>query len=496
MKTALGLLLGLRRHDLRAARTFVATMFPGTAFVTRWVKFLAWVLRQSFIEIPRALNCARFARPLSRTTIWLTADNPLENHPWAAEPDAALPERTDAVVIGAGFTGAGCAYHWAKAGRGHMVVLEMDDPASGASGRNEGLVVMGRYFAMVRDTVKPYLDQVRADLAEADRAKLAGQFAARYAKSAYKNADLVEQTIREEGYDCDYARNGWIQARDPGAALGESVEAGRAAGFDDWIAMAPEDVLATGGMRVDCPAGFSRRAASFHPAKWVWSQLQTALATPHVALYTRTKVLAIIDEGEHYAIETARGTIRCRHIANATESYTALLHRQFRGVLHPVQTQAAFGQGGPPGMREHIGLSGKRGFFGRHGSGVMIGSDATQLPHHLAGNNKPSRFITKFLIGEMHRHFGTSPIEITHEWSGTPGFTADEYPIVGLIDGKRQYLIGGMCGSGTAVSFNGARHVVQQILGLTGPDDYPAAYFAPTRVLDPANHPWPEIESP
>ncbi|MCH2661827.1 FAD-dependent oxidoreductase, partial [bacterium] len=229
MKTALGLLLGLRRHDLRAARTFVATMFPGTAFVTRWLKFLAWVLRQSFIEIPRALNCARFARPLSRTPIWLTADNPLENHPWAAEPDAALPERTDAVVIGAGFTGAGCAYHWAKAGRGHMVVLEMYDPASGASGRNEGLVVMGRYFAMVRDTVKPYLDQVRADLAEADRAKLAGQFAARYAKSAYKNADLVEQTIREEGYDCDYARNGWIQARDPGAALGESVEAGRAA---------------------------------------------------------------------------------------------------------------------------------------------------------------------------------------------------------------------------------------------------------------------------
>ena len=53
---------------------------------------------------------------------------------------------------------------------------------------------------------------------------------------------------------------------------------------------------------------------------------------------------------------------------------------------------------------------------------------------------------------------------------------------------------GGMCGSGTAVSFNSARHVVQQILQLEGPDDYPAAYFAPTRVLDPHNHPWPEID--
>ena len=82
----------------------------------------------------------------------------------------------------------------------------------------------------------------------------------------------------------------------------------------------------------------------------------------------------------------------------------------------------------------------------------------------------------------------------THEWSGTAGFTDDEYPVVGLLDGKRQYIVGGMCGSGTAVSFNGARHIVQQILNLEGPDDYPQAYFAPTRILDPTNHPWPSVQ--
>lgn len=498
MKTALGLLLGLRRHDLRAARTFINTMLPDASFPVRLAKFLAWALDQIFVAIPRALKTARFARPVSRTPIWLAAGNPLANHPWADEPNAALPTRADVVVIGAGFTGAGCAYHWAKAGQGQMVVLEMDDPASGASGRNEGLVVMGRYFAMVRDTVRPYLDQVRADLAVADRVALAEQFAACYAQSAYKNADLIEATVRDEGYDCDYARNGWIQARDksdqPGLAA--SIAAGTAAGFDDWTAISATEVLEKGGMHVEHLAGFSRRAASFHPAKWVWSLLQTAIATPHVELYAQTKVDNITDHGEDYAIETSRGTIRCRHIINATESYTAILHAQFRGKLNPVQTQAAYGEGGPNNMAEHIGLSGKRGFFGRHGSGVMIGSDATLLPYHLAGNNRPSRFITKFLIGEMHRYFGCSPIEITHEWSGTPGFTADEFPIVGPIDGKRQYLIGGMCGSGTAVSFNGARHIVQQILGRDGPDDYPAAYFAPTRILDPQNHPWPKIATP
>ncbi|MBT4977974.1 MAG: FAD-binding oxidoreductase [Gemmatimonadetes bacterium] len=498
MKTVLGLLLGLRRHDLRAARTFIDTMFPGVSLPVRFVRFLVWALGQIFFTIPRALSSVRFARPVSRTPIWLAAGNPLANHPWGNDPNTSLPTDADVVVIGAGFTGAGCAYHWAKAGQGRMLVLEMEDAASGASGRNEGLVVMGRYFAMVRDTVRPYLDKVRADLSCEDRNALAEQFAARYSQSAYKNADLVETTVRAEGYDCDYARNGWIQTRDESGqqALAESIQAGAIAGFDDWTSLSPAEVLEKGGMRVEHSAGFSRRAASFHPAKWVWSLLQTAIATPHVDLYSRTKVLNITDQGEDYTIETSRGTIRCRHIINATESYTAILHAQFRDKLNPVQTQAAFGRGGPHNMGKHIGLSGKRGFFGRHDTGVMIGSDATQLPYHLAGNNNPSRFISKFLIGEMHRYFGRSPIEITHEWSGTPGFTADEFPVVGLIDDKRQYLIGGMCGSGTAVSFNGARHVVQQILGIDGPDDYPAAYYAPTRILDPDNHPWPEIERP
>ena len=85
-------------------------------------------------------------------------------------------------------------------------------------------------------------------------------------------------------------------------------------------------------------------------------------------------------------------------------------------------------------------------------------------------------------------------MHVTHEWSCTAGSTDDEFPIVGLLDGKRQYIIAGMCGSGSAVHFNAARHVVQSILGLDGPDDYPVEYFAPSRVLDPERHPWPEIE--
>lgn len=73
------------------------------------------------------------------------------------------------------------------------------------------------------------------------------------------------------------------------------------------------------------------------------------------------------------------------------------------------------------------------------------------------------------------------------------GFTAGRYPLVGLIDGKRHYHIGGMGGSGTGVAVNMGRCVVTCIVGRPeDPDDYPPEYSAPSRLLDPAGHLWPE----
>ena len=476
-------------------------MYPRHGWLRRILHFSAWVLRQSFSEIPDALDGNTFATTVDRTPIWLAAGNPLGNHPWVNDPNTAFPSVVEVAVVG-----VGCAYRWSKQDTslrengGKMIVLEMDDPACGASGRNEGLVVMGRYFAMVRDTVWPYIKEVRSDLTPKQCRQMAEQFAGVYARSAYKNADLVAQTVEQEGYECDYSRTGWIQARGEELqdALSESVEAGKRFGFDDWTTISPGDALERGGMVIEAPAGFSRQAASFHPAKWVWSLLQTALQQTNVELFTRTRVSKIVDAGDNYELTTAAGTVLSRYVINATESYTGILHRQYRELIQPVQTQAAFAVGGPEGMRADIGLSGQQGFFGRHdsprGNGVLFGSDQTPVSHRKAGNNKPSRFITKFLIGELKRYFrGSNSLHVTHETSGTPGFTADEFPVVGLMDGKRQYVIGGMCGSGTAVSFNGARHVVQKILDLEGPDDYPVEYFGVTRLLDPENHPWPSL---
>ena len=495
-RVALGLLADLRGHDFHAAWTFMNRTWPHDAVPVRLLKFAGWALRQMFSIIPDALTTVSFADRPSKVSLWLSDPNPLANHPWAANPDARLPDYVDVAVIGAGFTGAACAYHWSKQGGGTMAVLEMNEAASGASGRNEGLVVMGRFFAYARSTVLEHFDRARKDLTPEQRARLASQFAAAYVRSAYKNADMIESTIRDEGYDLDYARQGWVQAQWGSAQeeLDESVRLGEEAGFDDWVKISAQQVMEMTGMEAEHPAGLSRRAASWHPARWVWSLLSTALESGRVTLFTHTKVTSVADRGEYYELDTSRGVMRARCVINATESYSALLHPQLRGVLHAVQTQAAFADGGPRSIQPYIGMQSREGWFGRQDDGVFFGTDATRIGYKGAGRIKPSHFATKFMLGEVHRYFGRSRMHVTHEWSCTAGSTDDEFPIVGVLDGKRQYIIAGMCGSGSAVHFNAARQVVQSILGLDGPDDYPAEYFAPSRVLDPERHPWPEIE--
>ena len=494
IRTAIGLLAGLRDYDVRLAKSYIDRTYPD---LPRWIqlsRFGVWAAKQVFVTIPAATVNATFSRKISPTSIWLAGKNPLANHPWAEQPDARLPEQVEVVVVGAGFTGAASAYHWSRHGTGQMAVLEMNEAASGASGRNEGVVVMGRFYAYARHTVRKSLDIVRPDLSDSQRDSLASRFGEAYVRAAYKNADLIEQTVADEGFGCDYQRNGWVQGQTAQSqeALNRSVEMGVEKGFDDWTKIPAKQVLEMTGMRVGVPHGLSRRAATWNPARWVWSLLEHAVASGKVELYTHTSVGHIEDTGDSYIVHTNRGFIRAKYVINATESYSALIHPELRGKLGPVQTQAVYGEGGPAAMKEHVGMGTHEVWFGRRGSGVIFGSDATPLHYSQAGRIRPSRFMTKFILGEMQRVFGPSRVHVTREWSCTAGFTDDEYPIVGALDGKRQFIIAGMCGSGSGVHFNAARHVVEKlVLGLPGPDDYPAEFFAPSRVIDPSAHPWP-----
>jgi glycine/D-amino acid oxidase-like deaminating enzyme len=473
----------LRWPDLRAAFSWIQTRHPDKPFVVRVVRFACWGFKQLWHALPDDLAWASFARPVSSTPIWLAQGNPFENHPFASNPKARLPDKAEVVVIGAGFTGAAVAYHWSKQANAPLVVLDMLDPACGASGRNEGLVVMGRYYHMVHGTVLRYLNRKRHDLTGEERDRLAHEFAAAYARAAYANAELIERTIAEEKINCDYVKKGWVQDfdRTDRSRLNESTRMAREKGFADWVGISGKQASQLSGMRLDGPAGYSKGAATWDPAQWVWGLFWIALRSPHVQLFTRTKVVRVEDRGETYAVHTPRGVIEARHVVSATESYTPQLFPHLHDVIQPTRTQAAFGAGDGGTMQPGVGISGPLGFFARHRKGVLFGGGATRVPDREAGGNRPSRFLTTFLLTPLKASFGVQQLQVQNEWSGTVGYTPDEFPVVGTMDGKRLYLIAGMAGSGSAVSFNAGRHVVCKILGVEGPDYYPERYFSPSR---------------
>ena len=345
-----GLLLGLRRHDFRAAKTWLNTMYPGVGLAKRLYRFACWSIRQMLIEIPESMRYASWQKPVKKKAFWLEDINPHENHPWRDNPAAKLPQSCHVAVIGGGFTGAAAAYHWAQNGDNGqtMAILEMEDVASGSSGRNEGLVVMGRYYGMVYGFVLDDLKQKKTDLGADQQDRLARQFAAAYCAAAYKNADMIETTIQREEFDCDYVRSGWIVAVDPKnqGSLDKAVSMAQKSGFTDWTRISPEQVMEKSGMQVECDAAFSKKAASIHPAKWVWCLFTAALRSKAVELYTRTKVLKVEDVGSEYVLHTNRGNIRAKYVINATEAYSAKLHPQLHDIVRCHQTQGIYAQQG------------------------------------------------------------------------------------------------------------------------------------------------------
>src|SRR5262249_6127658 len=160
------------------------------------------------------------------------------------------------------------------------------------------------------------------------------------------------------------------------------------------------------GLKTSRPAGFSIGAATWHPAKWVWALIRIALASGRVHLFTHTRVLNVDDQGERYAVRTDRGTVMAEYVVNATESQTPQLFPEFHNVICPMQTQAAFGESDGGSMQSGVGISSSRAFYGRHDSGILFGSDATRVPDREAGGNRPSRFITNFVLTEMQEQFG------------------------------------------------------------------------------------------
>src|SRR5215212_2137404 len=119
---------------------------------------------------------------------------------------AALPARTNVVVVGGGLLGVATSYWLARSGIA-TVLIEQGDLASGATGRNGGFMVAG--------TAERY---------SAALARLGHATARSVWQLTLDNRALLRQVLGEEAIGCDYREPGHLHLALDDEQLAELAE--------------------------------------------------------------------------------------------------------------------------------------------------------------------------------------------------------------------------------------------------------------------------------
>jgi len=233
-------------------------------------------------------------------------DSQANNSIWMAtvempsQPQLKENVRTDVCIIGAGIAGLTTAYFLAQEGRS---VVVLDDGAIGGG-------MTGRTTAHLTNAFDDRYINVE---------KLHGDEGARLTAASHTAAiDKVEEIVRNEEIDCDFARvDGFLFAQPPDTEelLDKELAATRRAGLVDVekVARAPIDSFDTG------PALRFPRQAQFHPLTYLRG-LKRAIRRDGGRFFDQTHATTI-EGGETAHVETSHGpVVTCDVIVVATNT--------------------------------------------------------------------------------------------------------------------------------------------------------------------------------
>jgi glycine/D-amino acid oxidase-like deaminating enzyme len=228
--------------------------------------------------------------------------------------------RIAVAVIGAGFTGLSAALHLAEAGI-DVVVLEAKEIGWGASGRAFGQVV-------------PYLKPGH----EAVLRHYGPQRGQRIVDAVAAGPDLVFDLIERHGIACWAMRSGLIFAAHSPAGrrdLERRTQYWQKRG-------APVEMLEgarcaeTIGSSLYPAASLDRRGGNINPFAYARG-LAHAAARAGAALYTQTRVRALVRRDGRWAIDAGGGELTADSVVIATNAYTGDLWPGLREGIFPMR---------------------------------------------------------------------------------------------------------------------------------------------------------------
>jgi glycine/D-amino acid oxidase-like deaminating enzyme len=372
-----------------------------------------------------------------------------------------LPERTDVIVVGGGFTGTSAALQLAKNGA-RVTLLEAESIGWGASSRNGGQALSCLHYTLT-DSIQIH-----------GRERAKEMFLA-----ATQAADTVGKIIEEENIDCDHIACGNIEAAMKPSHFDrlkrEQETLRELINYD--VRIVPKSEIKS-ELGTDAYQGLmiNPLSRSVQPAKFV-NGMASAAERAGADIHEGTRVLDIekinAQDGYRFNIKTARGNILAKEVMLAANAWIGKIVPRFRQRVLPAESFVIATEPLPQELARKLIVHNR----------VAYDTRKTLAYYRLSPDNRMvwggeltfTGVSAKTNINALRRGMiGVFPelkdYKVDYFWSGTLGITLDENTHAGQIDG----MWFSMCyvGHGVTLATYMGRQMANAILGKTSANPF------------------------
>ncbi|MCG6909330.1 MAG: FAD-binding oxidoreductase [Deltaproteobacteria bacterium] len=365
--------------------------------------------------------------------------------------DREMPNKTDVLVVGSGYTGVVTALLLKKAGV-DVTLIDKERIGSEASAKNGGMVLSGLSVSLFKVLKKFGQEKL-----------------VRFFRESLESIDCVERLVGEGNIDCHFARNGFLEAAfKPAHYEGLKVE-------QEFLAtklnhttslVGPEDMRAEIGSDFYHGGLVEPMSAGLHPAKYIAGLIRMA-DEAGVDLHEGVEAHQIDKVGGKMKVFTNRGTVAADHVVVGTNGYTTnVTPWQMRRVV-PVESfmiatqelPAEIAKGLVP--KDRMIFDTKRFLYyfrlSPDGKRMLFGGRPKQAWKTAIHKAKAMRKEMLKVYPQLEKYV------IDYCWFGKVCFTVDRFPIIGQRGGMAYAM--GYCGHGVAMATYLGFKLSEMILG-------------------------------
>jgi glycine/D-amino acid oxidase-like deaminating enzyme len=365
--------------------------------------------------------------------------------------DIPLPDKTQVLIVGGGYTGTTAAIRLKQAGV-QVTVIDREALGTTASARNGGITMNGLSGGLGKLVRKLGIEKVKQLFQE-----------------SIESVNTVERLVAEGNIDCDFNRYGYLEAAFKPSHLKELKrhQERLSSNFNHETHLIPASELKT---EIDSPlyhgALLDPMGAGIHPAKYIAGLISMADRLG-VGLHGAVTAEAIERRGVEFSVRTDRATIAADNVIVATNGYTGHLMPWLQRRIIPTDSMIIATEKLPHDLAGSIIPNGRvisdtKNFLFY----FRLSPDGKRLL--FGGRPKSPRKTLRENAAYLYQDMLTvypqlQDIAIDYAWSGKVGFTLDRSPHIGRKDGI--YFSLGYCGHGVAMATYLGEKLAQMVQG-------------------------------